>query len=616
MSRNFIDINTIKPYRAFSDKDYNCYKFTHLIKIQNKSPNDNVIIVNDNKSSEFMPVLTLSTNTDYGRDLKRDSFAILKFIEDNDIINNCVEIDSEDEKFVHSIRGLPRYQILKKTILELAKESSKLNNLKINSNIRHNELKNNIHKNINNIIKKELNVEIYEFLLKNYSDSIRNYPIFTTSIESSPNNECSFINLDDSNNIFKKSEKIRTCDPIKGNLHSLAIYNSNKEKYEMKTVVDDLTFNFNIRFNSTYINSDLLIRFGSFFGAKENPRRKVNQKDPIYPYYIKSEFDTFIDNTQKIFEPLWGEILLTSTPESKHYNIPTNDDKSLIIIIRPSINDKFIIFGDFHGSYQTFIRHLLRLRKMGVLDQESNLINNYHLVFLGDIIDRGVYGYEIIMLIYALLQINPQNVHITRGNHEEKVVNEDGPNSLKAQLDVQFGKDSDDIFNKINYTMSLQPSALLIQNPINLKYIYLSHGGIPTSIYYDINLKKDQEAETGKKIHPNSEQLFTIIPLEINKKFKNFNTILSSNIIINNNEISLNKYDFLNDKFKLENNTIRWNDLAREIHTSKDSKNSYPSIGRGIWVGSDLLKEAQSLGIELFIRGHNDTKYNTKLLPI
>jgi hypothetical protein len=605
MSGNFIDINTIKPYRASSDKDYNCYKFTHLIKIHNESKNDNVIIVNDNKITKFMPVLTLSTNTDTGRDLKRDSFAILKFIEDNDIINNCVEIDSDDEKFVHSIRGLPKDEILKKTILELAKESSKLNNSKINSNIKHNELKNNIHKNINNINKEELNVEIYEFLLKNYSENLS----FTTSIESSLNNECSFINYNNSDEkIFLDNEKIRSCDIIKGNLVSRDI----RIKIGKIGKVDDDTFNFTIKFNNEKIKSNDLISFGNKFPAKLYERVKITKRHSMDFLYDIKEFNIFIDNIKNIFIPLWG---YTDVPSivgflgfkgNKKSNIPTNDDKSLIYIIRPSINDKFIIFGDFHGSYQTFIRHLLRLRKMEVLDQKCKLINNYHLVFLGDIVDRGVYGYEIIMLIYALLQINPENVHISRGNHEEKTINEEY--GFKEELDIQFEKDADNIFNKINDTMSLQPSALLIQNPINKKYIYLSHGGIPTSIYYDISMKYG-------KINPKNEQLYTIIPLEINKEFNNFNTKLS-NIIIDNNEISVNIYNQNTNKYQLQNNTIRWNDLAREIHNTEDSKKSYPSIGRGIYVGSDLLKEAQSLGIELFIRGHNDTTYNTKLLRI
>ena len=115
----------------------------------------------------------------------------------------------------------------------------------------------------------------------------------------------------------------------------------------------------------------------------------------------------------------------------------------------------------------------------------------------------------------------------------------------------------------------------MIKNPNNGKYIYLSHGGIPTN---------------------------DIAPFKISDKFRDFDS-KKCNIIINNEELG-------------RANSIRWNDLAREIHTSENSKKSYAPNGRGLIVGSDLLKEAQSLGIELFIRGHNDTEYNTKLLPL
>jgi hypothetical protein len=122
--------------------------------------------------------------------------------------------------------------------------------------------------------------------------------------------------------------------------------------------------------------------------------------------------------------------------------------------------------------------------------------------------------------------------------------------------------------------MRLQSSAILIKNPNNNKYIYLSHGGIPTNDTH---------------------------PFKINDNFIDFDS--KFNIIIKNNELG-------------NANSIRWNDLAREYKNSNESNISYAPEGRGLIVGNDLLREAQNRGIELFIRGHNDQNYNTKLLPI
>jgi len=575
-SSNFKDINKIHPYKstqkavdangnAIINNPQNCYNFTHLIKIHNKSKDDNVIIVNDNKITEYMPVLTLSTNTDQGRDLTRDSLAVLKFIEENDISNYCVESESPDEKFIQKYRSSTKP--INEIIKELSKESYKLNNsLKVSTD-RHLLLKNSIYSNFNNIKKNVLNVEIYEYILKDYPKSLNPPPvIYTESIRSSSNNECAFINYNNSNNrIFKDTEKIRSCDLIKGDL------NSNK------TVLipsNDPLFNFKININGNIINSEDLIKFGNEFGAKEQIRRQVintisYNMNTISLLYNINFIDYIFTELKKILIKDWSQTNITDINE--------DDDLSLIKIIRPTIDEKFIIFGDFHSSYQTFIRHLLRFREVNILDENCKILPNYHIIFLGDIVDRGVYGYEICMIIYMLIILNPKNIHFNRGNHEELETNTGY--GLNEQLKIQFPGIIDNtgkniIHHNINRRMRLQSSAILIRNPNNGKYIYLSHGGIPTNY---------------------------IAPFKVSDKFIYFDS--KFNIIINNSELGTN-------------NTIRWNDLAREIYTSEESKKTYPSTGRGLIVGNNLLKEAQNRGIELFIRGHNDLDYNTKLLPL
>jgi hypothetical protein len=89
---DFIDINTVPPHNIGNKKS--CYGYTNLIKLSNTGG----LNINGIDNKMFIPVITISTNTDFGRDLIRDSFTILKFVEEfNPDIQGCVEEGSEDE---------------------------------------------------------------------------------------------------------------------------------------------------------------------------------------------------------------------------------------------------------------------------------------------------------------------------------------------------------------------------------------------------------------------------------------------------------------------------------------------------------------------------------------
>ena len=168
---NYSDINNLKPYKLIENdpkKPKICYKFSHLIKLNDTKDK---IIINDIQTQIFEPIITLSTNTDYLRDLKRDSFAILKFIEDNnELTDNCVDADTKEDK--HTQANI--------VILKLAKISKELNNNNVNDvNLlqEHDRLKTITNRIFNHSLfggfNKELTVEIYEYLLKNYHVSLK-----------------------------------------------------------------------------------------------------------------------------------------------------------------------------------------------------------------------------------------------------------------------------------------------------------------------------------------------------------------------------------------------------------------------------------------------------------
>ena len=71
---------------------YICYGYTDLITVDNDK-----LKINDTNVDDFITVVTISTNTDYERNLNRDSFSILKFIKKNISTQKCVNIGSPEE---------------------------------------------------------------------------------------------------------------------------------------------------------------------------------------------------------------------------------------------------------------------------------------------------------------------------------------------------------------------------------------------------------------------------------------------------------------------------------------------------------------------------------------
>ena len=80
------------------------------------------------------------------------------------------------------------------------------------------------------------------------------------------------------------------------------------------------------------------------------------------------------------------------------------------------IEGKVTIVGDVHGQYYDLHGMLKKLHK-----PESK---NDVILFLGDYVDRGVYGVHIVLLLMALKQCFPDNIYLLRGNHESREMTE------------------------------------------------------------------------------------------------------------------------------------------------------------------------------------------------
>ena len=70
--------------------------------------------------------------------------------------------------------------------------------------------------------------------------------------------------------------------------------------------------------------------------------------------------------------------------------------------------------GDIHGQFYDLV-WMLQKTKARVGEKQ-----NCKLLFLGDYVDRGLYGIEVMAYLFALKVHNPGDVFLLRGNHETR----------------------------------------------------------------------------------------------------------------------------------------------------------------------------------------------------
>lgn len=97
-------------------------------------------------------------------------------------------------------------------------------------------------------------------------------------------------------------------------------------------------------------------------------------------------------------------------------------------------------------------------------DESTIEINNdYEYLFLGDYVDRGTNSLETICLLLALKIKMPNQVHLLRGNHEDRWINYSFgfAEECRDRLQEDFELD-DSIFNRINTLFEYLPLAAVI----------------------------------------------------------------------------------------------------------------------------------------------------------
>lgn len=150
------------------------------------------------------------------------------------------------------------------------------------------------------------------------------------------------------------------------------------------------------------------------------------QKDPLGDRVLK-------DVPQPVSNQLNSQAILNDVNPKEYFNIDLLGnfllkegrllkDAVLLIIKKATqilknepnlqyLSDPVVIIGDIHGQFHDMMK---------MLSLEPRDFKNEKFVFLGDYVDRGIFGFEVVMYLLAQKVNYPKNVFQIRGNHESR----------------------------------------------------------------------------------------------------------------------------------------------------------------------------------------------------
>ena len=141
------------------------------------------------------------------------------------------------------------------------------------------------------------------------------------------------------------------------------------------------------------------------------------------------------------------------------------------------VNAPVKVFGDIHGQFTDLMRFFDLWRG----PTESSIggdIDSFDYVFLGDYVDRGTHSLETICLLMALKIKYPMQIHLLRGNHEDKCINNAfGFSEECAERLSEDVEEPSSVFETINRFFNWLPLAAIIDDRI-----LCLHGGIGSTL--------------------------------------------------------------------------------------------------------------------------------------
>lgn len=148
-----------------------------------------------------------------------------------------------------------------------------------------------------------------------------------------------------------------------------------------------------------------------------------------------------------------------------------NENSVLNIQTKTSESSEFVVVGDIHGNLNSLAR---------ILTVKGYPPKTRYL-FLGDYVDRGENSCEVMILLYTLKCLFPEDIFLIRGNHEFKDMTDIYGFKFECMKRIKRTNDdypsSDIFYQKITDTFASLPICAILNNKI-----FCVHGGITALI--------------------------------------------------------------------------------------------------------------------------------------
>ncbi|CCW71660.1 unnamed protein product [Phytomonas sp. Hart1] len=141
--------------------------------------------------------------------------------------------------------------------------------------------------------------------------------------------------------------------------------------------------------------------------------------------------------------------LMTGLPVVRHITIPQRGD--------------LVIVGDLHGQLGDLLY---------ILDLMGQPGPRRYYLFNGDFVDRGKYGCEVAVYIFALLCTYPQYVFLNRGNHEDYRINSEY--GFLSELCIKYNLEASGIHDLFLESYCVMSLLTVVDNRVAIV-----HGGVP-----------------------------------------------------------------------------------------------------------------------------------------